>query len=130
MQEEAKQDLKFNQDLLENDSLNIPNLHAKWFDYYMREKSALHKRNAELRIMLKDKHEYYHGIGNNVHPAKVLRQDLDKYVEADAECIEVKSKYEWQKLKVEYVEGVLKMIANRGFQIKSAVDFIKFKHGA
>ena len=31
--------------------------------------------------------------------------------------------------KINYVEAVIKMINNRGFQIKSAIDWIKFKHG-
>ena len=31
--------------------------------------------------------------------------------------------------KINYVESIIKMINNRGFQIKSAIDWIKFKHG-
>ena len=31
--------------------------------------------------------------------------------------------------KIHYLDSIIKMVSNRGFQIKSAIDWIKYKDG-
>jgi DNA-binding MltR family transcriptional regulator len=60
---------------------------------------------------------------------KLLKTEVETYIEADDLFIEMNLKVVMQEEKVNYLENVLKSINSRGFQIKNAIDWIKFTHG-
>mgnify|MGYP003327991387 FL=1 len=60
---------------------------------------------------------------------KVLRQDIDKYIDADKEIIRIISKLNYFDVMLNYLDSILKTISNRSFQIKNAIDFMKFTAG-
>ena len=60
---------------------------------------------------------------------KVLRQDLDMYIDQDDDIIDARQKMEIQKEKITLVEGIIQQINTRGFQIKNVIDWEKFKAG-
>jgi hypothetical protein len=39
-------------------------------------------------------------------------------------------KYEYTKLKVEFLESIIKSLNTRGYNIRSAIDFLKFTMGS
>ena len=59
----------------------------------------------------------------------ILKQDIDKFMSADDDIIELKSKLEFQRRKVDYLESIIKMINNRQWLIREAIDWIKFTNG-
>jgi hypothetical protein len=61
---------------------------------------------------------------------KVLRQDVDKFIDDDEEIIKSKQKIEYLKQICGYCESILKQINNRTFQIKNAIDWKKFTMGS
>jgi len=84
------------------------------------------------------KMEYYKGdldvselkqYGWEPQPLKILRQDIPTYIEADNDLIEAGLRIGEQEQKVEYLEAIIKMIGNRGFQIKSIIDWERFRVG-
>jgi|TARA_R110000796_G_scaffold183966_1_gene300538 hypothetical protein len=122
-----------------NESANIPKLHNKYFKIYMGEGYLLRKMKTEYKKFFKLKTEYYRGeldvselkqFGWVPQPLKILRQDIPSYMDADDDLIEQSLKVGAQEQKVEYLEAIIKMIGNRGFQLKTIVDWERFRTGA
>ena len=59
----------------------------------------------------------------------ILKQDVDKFMDSDDAIIEARSRIELQKRKVRYLEDIIKMIVNRQWLIREAIDWIKFTNG-
>jgi hypothetical protein len=51
------------------------------------------------------------------------------HMDADKDIIAISLRMGLQNEKIDYVKSILSMINNRGFQIKNAIDFEKFKNG-
>ena len=52
------------------------------------------------------------------------------YIESDEDIIRLTQKIEYLKTVLDTIDKILKMISNRGFQIKNAIDWRKFLDGA
>jgi len=60
----------------------------------------------------------------------VLKSDVPMHIEADQDIINLNLKIAMQQEKVDVLESIIKSIKDRGFQIKNAIEFEKFKVGA
>ena len=58
-----------------------------------------------------------------------LRQDVDKFIDADDSIIKQRQKIEYLKQICTFCEDTLKQINNRTFQIKNAIEWKKFTGG-
>jgi hypothetical protein len=61
---------------------------------------------------------------------KVLKSDVPQYIDTDEDIIKLNLKMYAQSEKVDYLEAIIKQIVNRGYQVKSIIDWEKFKVGA
>ena len=123
-------------DNLHTESLNIPVLHAKYFDLYntiflLRKKAEQQRRNIRH-----ERYEYYSGKAdpeiyvNNPFPKKIRDKDtLQKYLDADEKLSNVSLKIDYYDTMLAYIESILKMIQNRTYQIKNSIEFIRFQSG-
>lgn len=123
---------------LGHESLRTPELHNKYFKMMMLVGQDLRAYNAKYRTLYKLKWEYYLGQLDpdtlkvrkwEPFALKVLRADVEKYLEADLELQGVREQMDAHKAKFEFVESILKEIHQRGFRIKNAIDWEKFKNG-
>ena len=123
---------------LDTESLKIPQLHSKYLNIYSDEKLELLRMETELRVLKRKKWEYYTGKmskedldDNGWEPfqLKVLKQDLDLYLESDKDLIRMSALIAYQKEKVDYIESFLKALNKRNWIIRNAIDFLKFKNG-
>ena len=120
---------------LDREALKIPYLHGRWYGFFIDESRLYRSLMNEYRQLKRFKMEYYLGkCPDDVYEReplnlKILKQDLDIYMESDAELNALEEKMNTQKLKVEMIESFVKSLNNRGYNIKCAVDFIKFKNG-
>lgn len=131
-----EQDSKIDIDNLHTESLNIPVLHAKYFDLYnnlvlLRKKAEQHRKNIRH-----DRYEYYSGKADpevyidNPFPKKIRDKDtLQKYLDADEKLSNVCLKIDYYETMLNYLESILKVIQNRTYQIKNAIEFVKFQAG-
>jgi hypothetical protein len=135
----VKKDLTVDPTELDIASLLVPQLHSKYLNLLMDEKLILRKLKLELSALKRVKWEYYSGRmseealaehGWEPFHLKILRQDLDKYLESDADLGAIHTKLAFCEEKVEYLTGVLKAVANLHWNIRSAIDWKKFTHGA
>lgn len=124
---------------ISNESARIPKLHNKYFRMYMEEGLKLKKMKADFKKFKLLKEQYYKGeldiselndYGWSPQPLKILRQDIPTHVDADDDIIKHTLKIGLQESVVEYLESIIKQITNRGFQLKTIVDWERFRTGA
>ena len=129
------EDSQLDVDNLHTESTNIPALHAKY--YRILNKIILLKKMEEnkFKVLKKEKWQYYTGKADpqvyieKPFDHKVLRQDVDKYMDADEDLIKLNSKIDYYQVMLSYLDSILKTINNRAFQIKNAVEWQKFIRG-
>lgn len=139
IQEEWRKDANIDRTELGEESLRIPQLHAKYYNFYSTERLRLKSLEGEYRKLYKAKYEYYNGTMCEEDlrswewepfALKILKSDISVYLEGDNDLITAQSTIDVQKEKVEFLESAIKSLTNRGFQIKSAIDWVKFTQGA
>ena len=60
---------------------------------------------------------------------KILKSDVEKYIEADDAWLKIKEVVQNQFALVELIENMLENIKQRGFAIKHAIEYKKFEAG-
>jgi hypothetical protein len=113
IQEMWEKDAQIDRDNLHDESLNIPSLHAKYFELYntiflLRKKAEQQRKNIRH-----ERYEYFSG-----------KSDPDVYIENPFPK-KIRDKDTMQK----YLESILKVIQNRTYQIKNAIEFMRFNAG-
>jgi hypothetical protein len=131
-----EQDSKMDSNNLHNESLNIPILHAKYFNLYNTIFLLKKKAEQQRKNVRHERYEYYSGKSNpeiyveNPFPKKVRDKDaLQKYMDADEKLSNICLKIDYYDTMINYLESILKVILNRTYQIKNAIEFMKFNAG-
>lgn len=136
LQLEADKDLKINDIELDIESLKTPILHNKYMKHYTKFKLLLTRAEDELRTIRRDKWEYYTGKS---HPdvyklkpfdLKIMRSDIDKYLEADEDTKLLAQKVAYLQTVVDFLDRTLRLIVNRTYTISNAISWRKFTSGA
>ena len=128
-------DLKINDTELDIESLKIPQLHNKYSKFHNQFINLLKKSEQNRDILIREKWEYYTGKASpsvyQVQPfnLKILRQDVDKYIRSDSEVVKLEQKITYLQTIVNYLEKTIRIISNRTFQIKNAIEWRKFTSG-
>lgn len=130
------EDAKIDPDNLHTESLNIPILHSKYYDLYNTITLLKKKAEQQKRNIRHERYEYFTGKADpevyveNPFPKKIRDKDtLQKYMDADEKLSQVSLKIEYYETMLNYIESILKVIQNRTYQIKNAIEFIKFQAG-
>lgn len=133
-----KQDSAIDRTELGEESLKIPQLHSKYFNIFSQERLALRKLEADYKKLHRLKHEYYTGVISEEDlrehqwtpfMLKVLRTDLNLYLDSDPDLQTMQLRLEMQKEKVEFLDSAIKSLTTRGYQIKNAIDWTRFQMG-
>ena len=123
---------------LANESVRIPQIHDKYLKIYIDERIRLKGLQFELTKLVRLKRDYYAGkltqeelekLGWEQFLQRLLKNEISTYIEADEDVIKTKKNIVLIEEKCHYLDSIIKMISNRGFQIKSAIDWIKYKSG-
>ena len=129
-------DAKIDRDNLHEESLNIPLLHAKYHDLYntlflLRKKAEQQRKNIRH-----ERYEYFSGKADpevyvkDPFPKKKRDKDtMTKYLDADDKLSASSLKIEYYDTMLVYLESILKQITNRTYQIKNAIEFMRFNAG-
>jgi len=123
---------------LDIESMTIPQLHSKYLNFYLDEKLVLQKLNSDYYRLKKTKWEYYTGklddeqlkeYGWEPFQFKILKQDIDLYMDSDEDLQKLSNKVAYQKEKINYLDSILKSINNRQWNIRNAIEWRKFING-
>ena len=136
IQRMQEQDSKIDPDNLHIESLNIPILHSKYFEIHntillLKKKAEQQKKNIRHQ-----KYEYFTGKADpdvyleNPFPKKVRdKETLQGYLDSDEKLSQASLKVDYYETMLIYVDSILKMISNRTYQIKNAIEFMRFTAG-
>ena len=135
---EWSKDSKIDPFNLGNEAISIPNLHHKYYQIYLAEKAQYYGYESEYKKLRLLKFEFYtQGPTKPQHqnwelPAigKILRSDVQMYMDSDEDLVAAELKIKYQKEKIDFVDSIIKSLTNRGFQIKSAIEYERFKMGS
>lgn len=136
IQDMWEKDSKLDIDNLHLESLKIPSLHAKYHQLYnnfllLRKKVEQEKKNKIL-----SRYQYYTGkspvevYAEEPFPYKIRDKDtLQKYMDGDEEISKIHMKIDYYNTVLQYLEGIIKMIENRSYQIKNSIEYMRFQSG-
>jgi hypothetical protein len=131
-----EKDSKMDINNLHTESLNIPILHAKYFDLYNTINLLKKKSEQQRKKIRHEKYEYFTGKADpdvyveNPFPKKIRdKETLQGYLDSDEKLSQVALKIEYYETLLNYIESILKMIQNRTYQIKNAIEFVRFQSG-
>ena len=136
IQEMWERDAVIDPDNLHDESLKIPQLHAKYYTVYntitlLREKA----RESYSKIKL-ERHNYYTGkataeeYAENPFPYKVREKDaIQRHLEADEKLNTIDMKIKYYDVILKFLEEIIRNISGRTYQIKNAIEWQKFQSG-
>lgn len=133
-----EQDSQIDRASLDTESLKIASLHKKYHQIYTNERLVLRDLEMKFKVLRLEKFEFYTQgptketaeKGWQLPPVgRVLKADANTYVDADKDIIALSLRIGIQHEKIELLESIIKSLMNRGFQIKSAIDWAKFQSG-
>ena len=136
IKEEWKKDSVMDEDLLDNESIKIPQLHSKYLNYLSDIRLIKIKKEQEYKKLLIDKFEYYTGKAEhevyqqNPFNLKILKQDVQLYIDSDEHIQKSLNILNYYKEMIFVLESILSNINTRGFQIKNSIDWQKFIQGS
>jgi hypothetical protein len=133
-------DAKVNRIDPDRDILNIPNLHSKYASQIVLHNAALRVKRICYKELLRVKTHYYSGNLNNkkdladrnwepfVYTTKG-KTDIESYLAADPDLNKSIEAMGMHEDSINFCELVVKEISNRTWQIKSYLDYSKYKLG-
>lgn len=131
-----EQDCKIDIDNLHTESLNIPILHAKYYDLYNMINLLKKKAEQQKKKIRHERYEYFTGKSDpeiyqeNPFPKKIRdKENLQGYLDSDDKLSQISLKVEYYETMLCYLDSILKQIFQRNYQIKNAIDFQKFISG-
>ena len=134
----VSEDMAIDDTELDIESLRTPQLHNKYLNLFHDERLRLTQQEEEFKKLLRLKWEYYTGkmdekmlneLKWEPFQLNVLGTDIDKYIESDSDLSTLRMKISFTKEKVNYLESVVKIMNNRQWNIRSAIEWRKFING-
>ena len=136
LQAKAEKDLTIDDTELDLESLKTPQLHSQYLKTYSTYALMMKKAEGDYSKLHIKKWLFFTGKADPQEykdknfDLKVLRQDVDKFIDSDDDIIKQRQKVEYLKQICNYCEQTLKQINNRTFQIKNAIEWKKFTMGS
>ena len=136
LQEMWKKDSVIDTDLYCEESTKIPQLHMRYMEFFNTYALMKKEREIEMRRLIREKWLYYKGKA----PSKVYKEvpfdlklttkeEISMFIESDEDICKLQYKIDYIEQMLTFLDGVLRQIGNRNFQIKNAIDWEKFKNG-
>lgn len=119
-------------------SIRSQHLHSKYIAIYFYERAKLLKIKEHFNKMKRLRHEYWDGslpledlkqYGWEPQPLKILKQNIQLYLDGDEVLSPIELKLNLQQEKINVLDQIIKAIGQRGFQINAAINWEKFKSG-
>ena len=123
---------------LAQEAKKIPMLHSKYYNMYYKEALKVKKLRYDYKVLEFDKREWISGDmaeedlrERNWKPfqKKVMRQDMDKYIQADNDIIKLSLRIDYHSCRANFLEDIVKTIHSRNFIINNIISVMKFQAG-
>lgn len=120
---------------LEKASRAIPQLHAKFIGFKAQENAIMQALTLEWDTAYKDRWMFYSGKADPLaykeekFDLRLLKGDVDKFIDSDPKLTKIKSKMALQKIKIDAIDEFIKGLNNRQWNIKNILDYLKYTQG-
>lgn len=117
-------------------SMEIPFQHNKYLNHYTDLSQIKTSLEFEVRKLVREKREYYGGEAEaKVYAEKPFGSSIktaDKmkvYLESDEDIINQEAKIKYIDQMLYFLDHVLKMVSQRNYHVKNAIEWEKFING-
>ena len=126
-----EEDSKMDPDNLHLEAVKIPQLHGKYYEIQNKIYALKKTKECEYNALYKEKFMFYTGkdLNGKKFDYKILKAEVPIFLESDEELIKLKAKVDYCTYLLNYVADILKMLHNRSFQIRDAIEWCKFSAG-
>ncbi len=136
LQDKWKEDSVIDPDKYGEESVRIPQLHMRYMEFYNTFSLMKKDRESEMRSLFKEKWIYYKGKA----PATVYKEapfdlkltttdEIKMFINADDEIRKLQYKIDYIEQVIFFLDGVLRQIQSRNYQIKNAIEWERFQSG-
>jgi hypothetical protein len=132
-------DSRIDETNLGGESAKIPKLHAKYLNLLVNAKLTTRRAESEYLRMRRLKWRYYRGemtqqeLDEMNWPqwqgVKPLKNEMDEFIATDTDLIVLQDKLEYHRTVLNMLEGILKSIHSRTWDIKNSIEWTKFTNG-
>ena len=136
IQEMWNKDSIIDPDNLHDESIKIPQLHAKYYTIYNTTMLLREKAREQYNRVKLDRYNYYSGKApaevyvEEPFPYKVRdKEALQRHMDADEKLSKIDLKIRYYDITLKFLEEIIKNISNRTFQIKNAIEWNRFQAG-
>ncbi len=134
-----EKDSKIDEINLGRESVRVPTLHAKYLTYLSKVKLQSRKAESDYYNTRRLKYRYYRGEMTQTElneyeweqyqGNKPLKNEMDEFLKCDKDLIELEDKVEYYRTVIYTLEQILRSINSRTWDIKTAVEYLKFTNG-
>jgi hypothetical protein len=126
---------------LDNASLEVPKLHAKYQDLLTSKILVLKQYQNKYNELLKDKWLWYNGKMDEetvrekgwepdpFNGLKIMKNDMQIFFNADKDLQDLNAKIEYHKVTVDFLKECMQNITWRHQTIRNTIDWRKFMAG-
>ena len=136
LQEMWKTDSIIDPDKYGEESVRIPQLHMRYMEFFNTFSLMKKDRESEMRMMVRDKWVFYKGKA----PASVYKEmpfdlklttndEIKMFIAADDEVRKLQLKIDYIEQVIFFLDGILRQLNNRNYQIKNAIEWERFQSG-
>lgn len=139
LQEMWAEDCKIDETNLGKESARVPILHAKYINLLSSTRLNLRKAESDYLNCRRKKYRYYRGEMSRTEleeegweqwqGAKPLKNEIDEFLQGDADLISFTDKIEYFKTVLYQLEQIIRSINSRTWDIKSSIEWAKFTNG-
>jgi len=133
-----REDSKIDDLNLDKENVRIPSLHSKYVGMMVDENKSLRTLYRDRAILRRLLRSYYLGkadtddlekLGRDQFLEKILKNELNDYMDTDELMIRVNAKISSQEEKIDVLKEIIRSINSRGYQLKNAIDWHRLTLG-
>ena len=136
LQDKWIEDSVIDPDKYGEESVRIPQLHMRYMEFYNTFSLMKKDRESEMKALVRDKWIYYKGKA----PSTVYKEvpfdlkltttdEIKMFIGADDEIRKLQYKIDYIEQTIFFLDGVLRQINSRNYQIKNAIEWERFESG-
>ncbi len=136
LQDKWKEDSVIDPDKYGEESVRIPQLHMRYMEFYNTFSLMKKDRESEMKALVRDKWIYYKGKA----PTAVYKEmpfdlkltttdEIRMFIAGDDEIRKLQYKIDYIEQTIFFLDGVLRQLNSRNYQIKNAIEWERFQSG-
>ena len=136
IQEMWKKDSVIDGDLYCEESTKIPQLHMKYMEFHNTFSLMKKEKELDMKRLIKEKWLYYKGKApSSVYKEMpfdfklTTKEEINMFIDADEDVRKLQLKIDYIEQTIFFLDGVLRQINGRNYQIKNAIEWERFQSG-